>query len=180
MDRQLIEYLPEWLRDFREIKILCGKQQIQAEKLWRVLELIWGNHFMDTLDESGCERWEQMLQLHHKDTYTLEERRNYIAGRLAEQRPFTYKGLKQMLSILCGREGYTIALFPETYTLVVKVQLISKNMLADVKKLLDRIVPANLVVDADLMYNTYVFLHPYRYQELKKYTMKQLREDVMK
>lgn len=180
MDRQVIEYLPEWLRDFKEIKILCSIQQTQAEQLWQKGEAIWKNNFIDTLDESGCKRWEQMLELHQKDTYTLEERRNYIAGRLAEQRPFTYKRLKQMLSVLCGQEGYTIKLIPETYTLVVKVQLTSKNMLADVKKLLDRIVPANLVVDADLMYNVYAFLHPYRYQELKKYTMKQLREDVMR
>lgn len=179
MDRLLIEYLPEWLRDFKEIKILCGRQQMQAAQLWQAVEAVWDNNFIQTLDEYGCERWERMLGLQHKDTYTLEERRNNISGRLAEQRPFTYKGLKQMLSALCGPDGYTIELFPDTYTMVIKVQLKSKNMLADVKKLLGRIVPANVVVDADLMYNIYAFLHSYRYQQLRTYTNKQLREDVM-
>lgn len=179
MDRQVIEYLPEWLREFREIKILCQKQQEQAAKLWETVESVWNNNFVSTLNEHGCERWERMLSIHNKDTYTLEERRNNISGKLAEQRPFTYRGLKQMLDVQCGKDGYTITLFPDAYELVIRVKLTSKNMLADVKKLLDRIAPANLVVDADLMYNVYSFLVPFHYGQLKSYTNKQLREDVM-
>ena len=50
----------------------------------------------------------------------------------------------------------------------------------DLKELLDRMMPANLMVDADLMYNVYGLLKPYTYKELKEYTYKQLREEVMK
>ena len=78
------------------------------------------------------------------------------------------------------KRWYTIELFPEIYTVRIKVMLTSKNMLNDVKALLDRMIPANLVVDADLMYNVYGLLRPYTYKELKIYTYKQLREEVMK
>ena len=51
MDRKLIEYLPEFLREFREMKFLTDKEQVQAERLWKTLESIWQNQFIETLDE---------------------------------------------------------------------------------------------------------------------------------
>ncbi len=180
MDRQVIDYLPEWLREFREIKILCGRYQAQMDELWNTIESLWSNNFILSLDEHGCDRWEKVLNLKNKDMYTLQDRRNNIAGRLAEQRPYTFKKLRMILDVLCGKDGYTIELFPEIYTIRIKVMLTSKNMLNDVKALLDRMIPANLVVDADLMYNVYGLLRPYTYKELKIYTYKQLREEVMK
>ncbi|MCI8363386.1 MAG: DUF2313 domain-containing protein [Eubacterium sp.] len=176
----MIDYLPEWLREFREIKVLSAKYQMQMDKLWSTAESLWSNNFIHSLDEHGCDRWEKILHLKKGDMYTLQDRRNNIAGRLAEQRPYTFKKLCLILDVLCGKNGYAITLFPETYTLRVKVMLTSKNMLNDVKSLLDRMIPANLVVEADLMYNVYELLKPYTYRELKAYTYKKLREEVMK
>lgn len=180
MERQVIDYLPEWLREFREIKILCDRYQVQMDKLWNAVESLWSNNSIQSLDEHGCDRWEKLLKLKNKNMYTLQDRRNNIVGRLAEQRPYTFKKLCMILDVLCGKDGYTLDLSPETYTIRIKVMLTSKNMLNDVKELLDRMMPANLMVDADLMYNVYGLLKPYTYKELKAYTYKQLREEVMK
>ena len=57
MDRKLIEYLPEWLREFREIKELTDIEQSQSENLWEALEKMWNNNFIESLDEQGCEHW---------------------------------------------------------------------------------------------------------------------------
>ena len=59
MDRKLIEYLPEWLREFREIKELTDIEQSQSENLWEALEKMWNNNFIESLDEQGCEHWER-------------------------------------------------------------------------------------------------------------------------
>lgn len=176
----MIDCLPEWLREFREIKILCEKYQLQMDEVWNAVESLWNNNFIQSLDEHGCDRWEKLLKLKNNGMYTLQDRRNNIAGRLAEQRPYTFKKLCMILDALCGKDGYTIKLSPDKYTIKIKVMLTSKNMLNDVKALLDRMIPANLVVDADLMYNVYGLLKSYTYKELKAYTYKQLREEVMK
>ena len=60
MDRKLIEYLPEWLREFREIKELTDIEQSQSENLWEALEKMWNNNFIESLDEQGCEHWERI------------------------------------------------------------------------------------------------------------------------
>lgn len=179
MDRKLIECLPEFMRDFREIKYLMGKQQEQSEKLWSALDTIWKNQFIETLDETGCSRWEKMLKIHNKDTYTLPERRNKILGKLVEQRPFTMKSLQKTLSTLCGTDGYSAELLPAEYVLKIRIALTSKNMYNDVKELVDKIVPANLIVDTDLMYNQYGRVGGFTHAQLSANTHEQLRSEVI-
>lgn len=179
MDRKLIDYLPEFMRDFREIEFLTDKEQEQAEKLWAVLSQIWDNQFVETLNETGCGRWEKMLRIHNKDTYTLPERRNRILGKLAEQRPFTIRSLKNTLTTLCGEDGFSVVLESADYLLKVRIALTSKNMFADVKELIDKIVPANLIVDADLMYNQHSKLAGFTHAQLAMRTHEQLRSEVI-
>lgn len=179
MDRKLIEYLPEFMRGFREIRFLTDRQQEQAETLWVSLDTIWNNQFIETLDEEGCARWEKMLKIRNKDTYTLAERRNKILSKMVEQRPFTMKSLKKTLTMLCGADGYSVELTPAEYILRVKIALASKNMYNDVKELVDKIVPANLIVDADLMYNQYGKVGGLTHARLAAYTHEQLRSEVI-
>lgn len=179
MDRKLIEYLPEFMRDFREIKFLTDKQQEQAETLWVSLDTIWNNQFIETLDEEGCARWEKMLKIRNKDTYNLAERRNKILSKMVEQRPFTMKSLKKALTMLCGVDGYSVELTPAEYILRVRIALTSKNMYGDVKELVDKIVPANLIIDADLMYNQHSKVGGFTYAQLAAHTHEQLRSEVI-
>ena len=153
MDRNMIDYFPEFEQDLREIIYLADREQAQMENYWNGTDSVWANQFISTLDTAGCSRWEKMLGIQNKDTYTLEERRSKIAGKLAEQRPFTMRWLEKTLTSLCGSGGYSLDLQPAAYTLSIKIALTSKNMLKDVSDLIDRAVPANLKVSTDLMYN---------------------------
>lgn len=179
MDRQLINYLPEWLRDFNEMKKLARAEQDQAEKLWKICESIWDNNFLDTLDLHGCDRWETMLHIKPKDSYSLAERRNNIKSRVVEQRPFTVKKLEQMLDSICGKERYELSIEPDKYKITCKIELTSKNMLNDTQELMRRVIPANMLMDIDLKYNTYAMLAEFTNKQLNTYTYKQLREEVM-
>lgn len=184
MDRMMIEYLPEWLREFQEIKEITGQQQIQAQQLLTVLEdVIWKNNFIESLDENGCSRWERMLGIQNKDTYTVEERRLKILGMFAEQRPFTVKTLERTLAVLCGENtneknlNYKVDLDTDNYKLLVRLAVTSKNVFNDVIKLLDRIVPCNLVVEVELLYNQHIELAQYTHEQLSKYTHEDLKKE---
>lgn len=180
----MIEYLPEWLREFQEIKEITKQQQIQAQQLWTVLEdVIWKNNFIESLDENGCSRWERMLGIQNKDTYTVEERRLKILGMLAEQRPFTMRMLERTLAVLCGENtdennpNYKVDLDAGNYKLTVRIAMSSENVFSDVKKLLDRIVPCNLVVDVELLYNQHKELAQYTHEQLSEYTHEELKKN---
>lgn len=179
MDRELIEYYPAWLRQLKEIKVLAGIEQSQADTLWTIVDKVWENNFIESLDEYGCSRWEEMLNIKQSDTYTLEDRRNNIASRIAEQRPFTWKAFQNMLTAICGEGGYTLTRDVAQHSVTIKVMLVSKNMLNDVRNLADRIIPANMTCNTDLMYNVYGFLRNYTHAHLSAYTHQQLREEVL-
>lgn len=175
MDRNVIEYLPEFLREFKEIKTIAEKQQEQAENLWNSLETIWNNNFIETLDEDGCSRWEAILSIYNKSTYTIEERRNRIASKMAEQRPFTLKSLKKILCAFSNK--CTIELMD--YVLSIIIPLSDKKMISEIEKLLDRVLPANIKFNLILDYNTYNILTGCTYGQLEELTYEQIRSEVL-
>ena len=84
------------------------------------------------------------------------------------------------MAVICGNDeskgpNYSVKLDANNYVLTVRVALTSKNVLSDVAKLLDRVVPSNLLIDLSLLYNQ---LSKFTHEELKKYTHIQLREEV--
>lgn len=44
--------------------------------------------------------------------------------------------------------------------------------------MLDEVVPANLIIDFGLLYNTHEILGRFTHEQLSKYTHQKLREDV--
>lgn len=176
MDRKLIEYLPEFMREFREIQIIMDAAQEQVALLHDAKDAVFNNNFIESLDASGCERWERILKL-NKGDLTIEERRNQILGRIVEQRPFTMQTLKRQLSAICGEDGYTVEL-RKPFDLVVRLSMHQQGRLEAVETLLKRIVPANINIDLSLKYNTWGQLSGKTWGELSKYTWKQIKEDT--
>lgn len=177
MDRKLIEHLPEFLREFREIKIILEQEQKHAEELDDAKESIFDNNFIETLTPEGCERWENSLGLTSRNL-TLAERRNQILGRFTEQRPYTMRTLRNQLTAICGEDGYTLSMPEDEYILVVRIKMHMDGKYNAVKTLLDRIVPANILIDLSLLYNTWGQLSGKTWGELSQYTWQQLREDT--
>lgn len=179
MQRNLIEYLPPVLQEFGEFKGLFKAEQKQIDELWEVIYGILNEAFIDTAENIGLKRWETILNITPLDTDTAEVRRMRIHARLVEDVPYTWNNLKKMLGSLCGEDGYTLELKNKEYTLIIKVALTSKKMKEEVTAMCDRVVPANLILDIDLMYNTYDILSNYTYEQLEEFTYDQLRNEVL-
>lgn len=178
MRRNLIDYLPTILREFEEFKEIMRVEQKQVDKLWDMLYGILNEVFVDTAENTGLKRWETILNITPLDTDSVEVRRMRIHAKMLEDAPYTWNSLKQMLASLCG-EGYTVELKSEEYTLVIKVALTSKKMKDEVVKMADRVVPADIILDIDLMYNTYDLLKQITWAQATEKTYKQLRDEVL-
>ena len=104
------------------------------------------DQFILTATEYGVSRWEKLLNIIPKATYSLDERKLAILARLNEQLPFTYRALERILSELCGADSYELELYNDIYKLVVIIELTAKNTIEVVEDVLKRIVPANMLV----------------------------------
>ena len=175
----MMRKVPDVLKNVREIKALINTQNDEMNLLSAALALYLNNTFVDSADEYGIDRWETILEILPKLTDTLDERRFRVLSRINEQLPFTLRSLEQQLSTLCGPKGYTVELLNEQYLLKIRVELTAKSKLEDVRALLNRIVPANMIIDLDLLYNQHSDFAGLTHKELSSYTHKQLRDEVI-
>lgn len=179
MDRNLLEYLPLVLRDIKEYKVLEAIEQTQFENLWSALFDSVNNQFVSDAVESGIVRYEKILNIMPKGTDTLDVRRFRILARMNEELPYTMEKLQGSLEALCGENGYTAVLDNDEYKLIVRVALGVKGQYEEVDKLLQRITPANIIIDLSLLYNQHSLLSTYTNIQLNEFTNYQIRNEVI-
>lgn len=178
-ERQMIEYIPHILRDVREYKlILTDADEPEVASLWGKLDDAMNDQFIQDATDNGIARWEKILNITPKANWTLDERRFEVLTKVNEQIPFTLTSLKEQLNSLCGEDGYSVELNASTFTLHVEIALAEQNKYNAVITLLQRIVPANIVIDVGIKYNKNELLEKWTHQGLTAYTHYQVRSDT--
>lgn len=175
----LIEYLPGIMKELREFKAISNAENPELFFLWDAIEDAFNDQFVNYATERGVKRWESTLGITPKGTDALEIRKFRIISRLNEELPYTYEKLKMQLETLCGEKGYSLELLNNEYKLIVRVELSVRGKFAEVESLLNRTVPANIVIDLSLMYNQHSALAKYTHSQLGSSTHYQLRNEVI-
>lgn len=180
MIRQLIDYLPPVIRNVREYQaIMNDGEQGEVSALWDAVDAAFNDQFINSATLNGVERWENILGIKPKGTDTLDARKFRILSRLNEQLPYTLPVLKSILQSLCGEDGYSVEVQNELYTLKVKIALVAKSNFDDVDVLLRRVVPANMIIELELKYNTWGTLKDFTWGYLKTKTWKEIKDEVL-
>lgn len=180
MDRKLLDYLPDALRPYRELRAIAAGQQVLFEGLWEALDRALDNQFIATADDYALKRWEQILGIYARGTETLDERRIRVLARLCEQLPFTLRTLRSQLEALCGAGGFTIELFSGNNALRVRAPLVFRHYQEDIRGLLERVVPSAIRIDFDLERNPHRKLGAFTHASLAQYTHENLENEVIK
>lgn len=179
-ERNLIEYLPENLRDVKENKaILTMAEQPEMESLWGSMDDVLNDQFILDATENGVSRFEAIMKVVPKADQSLDERKFTLLTKNNEQVPFTIASLEQRLALLCGESGYSVTRDVANKVLIVRLALESESNYSEVEALLERIVPANMVIDLSLMYNQHKMYEKYTHEQLhNNFTHEQLRNEV--
>lgn len=140
MDRTLLGYLPPLLREVTEFRAINRANEPEIALAWEALEQVLGDQFLDTAGAQGVARWERELRVRPKDTDTLELRKARVKALWNVETPYTLPWLRNWLENACGGEALV-----EDYRLLVKTGAEALGILPDVKALVRRVVPANMV-----------------------------------
>ena len=178
MDRQLKDYLPIFIQEYAEIDATMNAEQLSVERTWTDAENVMHDQFVLEATENGVKRWESILSMKPKGTYTLDERRFNILVKFQEQLPYTVAALKAALTAICGEDGYFLRIDNDKYTLTVRLALYNENNVTAVSDLLNRMIPANLIISVTL-FNTHNILSAYTHEYLSQYTHEEVREEVL-
>lgn len=172
-------YLPEVLKNVRELDAIMDAENPEIEDLWQACEDCMNDQFISEATENGIERREKMLGITPFATDTLDDRRFRLLSRYMEDIPYTRKSLINMLTSLCGEGGYQIVFSTGTFTVSVKVALTVKKQADSVRELLARILPYNMTFTVELLYNTWGQIKAYTWGELKQLTWREIKEEVL-
>lgn len=178
MERRLIDYLPPFIQRFKEMLRIMETEQNEFELTWQNAENALADQFVMTATINGVKRWEKIYEIIPKDTDTLEERRFVILSKMNEQPPYTMAALENVLTALCGEDGYTLFMNYNEYEMTVKLAVDNEKNFEAVVELLDKILPANIVRKVSL-FNTYDMLSEFTHEQLARFTHDELRKSVL-
>lgn len=175
----LIDYLPEFMQDMKEIKVLLSAEDTDVEVLKIDIEDIFKDQYFLEATETGLKHYEDMLNIVPKLTDTFETRRFRLLSKFSESLPYTEITVKKQLETLCGKDEFSFKVVFDSYRVIVRVALTSKAMFDEVKMLLERVLPANLILDLDLMYNQHLTLEKLTHMDMEKYRHIDLKDEVV-
>ncbi|NLI90206.1 MAG: DUF2313 domain-containing protein [Epulopiscium sp.] len=175
----ILEYLPDEISELREFKAIGDTENLELISLWEELEDILDDQFIETATERGIAKREKIIGITPFADDDLESRRFRVLARENDKLPYTYKALIARLNQLCGEDGYEIDRNVGDFSLSIKIELIKKKMFEEVEKVLDAMVPQNMIFTVELRYNQYSKLANYTHTDLSYYSHKEIREEVM-
>jgi hypothetical protein len=99
----IMDYLPEYYHDKKEIRQIMDTQNIELTALGDAIERVLANQYVASLDIWGIERYEKILAI-MPDIYneTVELRRRRIASILMTKPPFSHGFFIQYYNNILG------------------------------------------------------------------------------
>lgn len=176
---ELNAYLPPVALQIQEVAQVLSVEQPFFAAAWRGVEQALLEQLIMQAGEYGISRWESLLQTGGRQSLSLAERRRAVLLRLNEQLPFTISRLRQLLAANLPEGEYVLTLDTAAYTLHVFLELSSKAYAPALRELLRRVVPANLLLDLQLLFNTHGRLAGYTHRELAALRHWEMREEVL-
>ena len=177
-NRKLIDYLPLFMQDYREMAVIMETEQTEIDRLWVEAENALADQFILEATENGVKRWESMLGISPKDTDSLDERKFRILTKLNQELPYTLRKLEQALTNLCGNNMFSIEVTSAEYHIEIKLGLINQNNYQEVVDVLKKMIPANMTQYVQIMYNSHNVVARFTHAQLSAYTHNQLRSEV--
>ena len=178
---KLIEYLPPYLQEYRELLKITSTEAVEVEAVVKAIRRVLENEFINTLDEYGCSRWEKMLKIVIKDTDTLELRRFNILAKVMSDLPYTMRQLLNVLTRLCGANCFNVILKHNEYFLQIWVEVESREKREIVIQTVKNMIPANLVLDVQINYRSHGWLNKNKltHGALQQYTHSGIRVIIL-
>lgn len=161
----------------REIQSIYEINDRQQEAMEHDIQSIEYDMQLRTMSVDMCKTMEKYIGLKGQDDDTVEEKRFRIQGAENERTPYTFEILKARLNEMVGRDRVLLSI--DDGILVAKVALESKKSVGFINDLLDQMVPLDVMIETNMIWNTYQKLNEYTYEYLGRKTCREVKEEVL-
>ncbi len=173
---KLIPYIFHDIREFNEIFSAVASVASKFEEKVKQQETDFYIYSED-ISENAVDRLAKSIKT-DVSGLSFEDKVFKIKTVLLDKRPYNIPNVKNMISSLCGEDGYTFDMDNDCFSVSVKLDLGRKNQFAAVFELLDKVIPSNMVLNVELLYNLHSDLSDKTHGDLSVMTHEQIRSDV--
>lgn len=178
-DVKLTDYLPEVLSEAREMIAIENVLQSERENIYEELNIRINESYVNEAEESGVYRWEKILNITPMTTDTLEDRRFKLINRLNGDLPYTMTAIRKKLELICGKGNFKVTYNKEAFMLTVKLGLLIKKRVTEVRDMLYERIPANIILEVLLLYNNHEEVARFTHKKLSQWSHKEICEEVL-
>lgn len=146
-DIDLLSYWMPILRQLREFREIAKAEEPELRYLLEAIDRTLANMFIETADEYGIKRFEDMMGIFPEAGDSLETRRFNVLIKWNDKVPYTDKELYNRLLSLCGSvDKFQIdPNYPE-FEISITTKLGIKGAFDSITNLLTEMLPCNLVL----------------------------------
>lgn len=173
----LINYLPKFISEIEEIKSIMQTSQLNINDINIELEKILNNFFIEDSDLNAIKRYEKILNIFPKHSDTNDIRKDNIIIKYNKILPFTLENLILMLNSILGEGNYKLNLEYEKFNLNILISLNKRDLKDSIFEFLDKTIPANIIINLSLDYNTWKYVKKNSWKEICGYKFIDLREN---
>ena len=148
--------LPRYFRPVIEFQEIIKAHSYGLEKVDGIMARLQANFYIPTCDEPTIAYYEKLLGIAYRIGDSLNFRRVRVLQRLNLVAPFTIGFLRERLTELYGKEGYTLSVNSEECTLTIKVTSDRYGAIDLLYDLLIDILPAHIQLIANQEATIYV------------------------
>lgn len=168
---------PSVIEEMEEMQAIFAAEEKVGEKFEKRIEECNQNTAISTANEVGIARREKILKVIPQDTEDMEERRFRVMTMWNDGYPYTQENLLVRLDGLLGEGNYTLVIVPEEMSLTCLIELEKQGMEAELRKLLEKIVPLNITIDVQIRCNRWSEVKKHTYEEVAEKTWNEMRRD---
>ena len=145
----LWQYLPDYLKQFRELEALFEAEKPQLQALIHNQIALLNDMFIMTATNEGLKRFEKILNLYPEPGESLELRRSNVLANWFSNNTYTLKVLLTRLQMLQGNNDVQLQWdADDCYFLHVITRLEQSGQVDSLYRILETMLPANIVYDS--------------------------------
>ena len=145
----LWQYLPEYLKEYRELDKLFEAEQPVFQALVHNQWDLLNNVFIETANDPGLKRYEKILKMYPNPGDSIETRRSNVMANWFSNKTYTLKTLLTMLQILQGNNNIQLTWDEDdSFYLHIITRLEQSGQVDRLYEILERVLPANIVYES--------------------------------
>ena len=147
-DINLLSYWMPLLRQLKEFKEIANTEEPELRYILEAIDRTLNNMFIETADEYGIKRFENLVGIYPEEGASLETRRFNLLIKWNDKVPYTEKELYNRMISLCGSaDKFQITERYKDYAIDIATQLGVAGAFDAVATLLVDMLPCNMLLN---------------------------------